>query len=187
MWLIAGLGNPGRRYERTRHNVGFDVLDELARTDGGTFRRSWRFPGDWTEIREGQERLLLLKPRTYMNKSGQAVGPVLRRKGLALSDLIVIVDDTELACGSLRIRRRGSAGGHNGLKSVMAAVGSDEFMRVRIGVGGRPDERAMMEHVLSRFAPDERKQVDPAITRAADAVRCIVNEGVDRAMNEYNG
>lgn len=187
MWLVAGLGNPGKRYARTRHNVGFEVVDELARRAAASFRRSWRFPGELAEVREDGDRLLLLKPRTYMNRSGQAVGPVLRRKGLALAELIVIVDDTELACGAVRLRRRGSAGGHNGLKSVIASLGSDEFIRLRVGVGGRPDDREMVDHVLSGFTPDERDVVDEAVSRAADAVWAVIRDGVDYAMNRYNG
>ncbi len=187
MWLVAGLGNPGKRYERTRHNVGFDAVEELARRGGQPFRRSWRFPGQLAEVREDAHRLLLLKPRTYMNRSGQALAPVMRRKGLALSDLIVIVDDTDLECGRIRIRRRGGAGGHNGLKSVIAALGSDDFIRLRIGVGGRPEERDMVDHVLSGFAPDERRVVDEAVVRAGDAVWCVIRDGVEYAMNRYNG
>lgn len=148
MWMVAGLGNPGRRYRGTRHNAGFEVLDAMAETAGASFRRSWRLSADWTEVEDEGHRLLLVKPRTYMNRSGQAVAPALRRKGLALSDLIVVVDDTDLVCGRLRIRRRGSAGGHNGLKSVMAGLGTDDFVRVRVGVGGRPGDREQIDHVL---------------------------------------
>jgi peptidyl-tRNA hydrolase, PTH1 family len=115
------------------------------------------------------------------------VGPVLRRKGLSLAELIVIVDDVDLACGRIRVRRRGSAGGHNGLKSVIAALGSDDFIRVRIGVGGRPEDRDMVDHVLSVFTSDERKLLDEAVSRAADAVGCVIREGIDYAMNRYNG
>lgn len=186
MWLVAGLGNPGRKYERTRHNVGFDALDALARERGVKFRKSWRFPAELVET-DGADRLLLCKPRTYMNRSGQAIAPILRRKGLALSELIVIVDDTDLECGRLRIRRRGSAGGHNGLKSIIAALGTDEFIRMRIGVGGRPGDRAQIDHVLSGFDPAERRLVDKTIEHIMDAVDCVVDEGVERAMNRFNG
>ncbi len=187
MWLLAGLGNPGKRYQRTRHNVGFEVVDELARRGAASFRRSWRFPGDLAEVQDDSDRLLLLKPRTYMNRSGQAVGPILRRKGLALSELIVILDDADLECGTIRVRRRGRAGGHNGLKSVIAALGSEDFIRVRVGVGGRPEDRAMVDHVLSGFKPEERETVQRAVLRAADAVWSVVRDGVDTAMNRYNG
>ncbi len=186
MWLIAGLGNPGRRYKGTRHNIGFDVADELANAAGVSFRRSWRFPAEWAEAEEEGNRLLIVKPRTYMNRSGQAIGPILRRKGLALSKLIVIVDDTDLECGRLRIRRRGSAGGHNGLKSIIAATGSDDFIRVRIGVGGRTGSRGQVEHVLSGFAAEEREQIEDSVKIASEAVWCIASSGVDYAMNRYN-
>ena len=187
MWLVAGLGNPGKKYEGTRHNAGFDVVDALARRAGVPLRSRWRFPASTAEIRDGDERLLLVKPRTFMNRSGQAVGPVLQRNGLALSDLIVVVDDTELSCGRIRIRRSGSAGGHNGLKSVAAALGSDAFTRIRVGVGGQRDGHEMVQHVLGRFKPDERKEMEVAIERAADAVWMVARDGVDRAMNTYNG
>jgi PTH1 family peptidyl-tRNA hydrolase len=187
MWLVAGLGNPGRRYEGTRHNVGFDVVDVLARRSGVAFRRSWRFPCELAEAVEPEGRLLLCKPRTFMNLSGQAVGPLLRRKGLATDTLIVIVDDTDLGCGKIRIRKRGSAGGHNGLKSVIASLGSDDFVRLRVGVGGRPEDRDMVDHVLSGFHPDERETMEAAVERSAEAVWTIVEKGVEIAMNRYNG
>ena len=187
MWLVAGLGNPGKKYDGTRHNVGFAVVEELARRENCAFRRSWRFPADWVEVRDESASLLLCKPRTFMNRSGQAIGPILRKKGVALAELIVIVDDTELPCGRIRIRKKGSAGGHNGLKSICAALGTDQFGRVRVGVGGRPGDRAMIDHVLSGFAPDEKKVVDEAVGRAADAVRDIIKLGFEKAMNRYNG
>ncbi len=187
MWLVAGLGNPGQRYQGTRHNVGFEVVDRLAERGHQDFRRSWRFPADLTEIRLENQRALLCRPRTYMNRSGQAIGAVLRKKGFTLAELIVIVDDTELDCGRLRIRRRGSAGGHNGLKSIIAALGTDDFIRLRVGVGGKPGERDMVDHVLSGFDPASRQAVDGAIERAADAVGVILNVGLDQAMNDYNG
>jgi peptidyl-tRNA hydrolase, PTH1 family len=187
VWLVAGLGNPGKQYEGTRHNAGFDVVDVLAGRAGVSLRSRWRFPAATAEIRDGDERLLLVKPRTFMNRSGLAVGPVMQRNGLALSDLIVVVDDTELRCGRIRIRRSGSAGGHNGLKSVAAVLGSDAFTRIRVGVGGQPDGQEMVKHVLGRFKPDERKEMKVAMERAADAVWVVVRDGVDRAMNTYNG
>lgn len=187
MRLVVGLGNPGKRYAGTRHNVGFEAVDQLARQGQVSWRRSWRFSAELAEVTVAEERLLLCRPTTFMNRSGLAVGPILRKKGFTLADLIVIVDDTELDCGRVRIRRRGSAGGHNGLKSIIAMLGSDEFARIRIGVGGRPGERAMVEHVLSGFAPDDREKVDQAIARAVAAVACMIKDGLDKAMNEYNG
>lgn len=187
MWLVAGLGNPGKAYAGTRHNVGFDVVDELARRAGGSFRRSWRFPAEWVEVCEGTGRALLCKPRTFMNRSGQAIAPMLRKKGFALADLIVVVDDTELPCGRIRIRRQGRSGGHNGLKSIIAALGTDEFARIRIGVGGKPGDQAMVDHVLSGFSPEDKRTVRGAIELAANAVWDIEKEGFEKAMNRYNG
>lgn len=186
MWLVTGLGNPGRAYEGTRHNVGFDAVDLLARQADVRLKRSWRFAGEVAEVTQPQ-RLWLLKPRTFMNRSGEAVAPMLRRKGLARAALIVLVDDTELPCGKIRVRPRGSAGGHNGLKSIIAALGGDDFVRIRIGVGGKPGDREMVAHVLSRFHPDDRSLVDEAVERAVEAVGCVITEGVERAMNRYNG
>ncbi len=187
MWCVAGLGNPGRRYCGTRHNVGFELVEALAARAGGRWRRSWRFPLDYVELQDEGGRTALVKPRNYMNRSGWALAPYLKRKGLALADLIVIVDDIELACGRIRVRPRGSAGGHNGLKSIIAALGTDDFKRVRVGVGGRSADRSLVEHVLSRFAPAERRALDEALDRALAAVDCIRTRGVEQAMNEYNG
>lgn len=186
MWLIAGLGNPGKKYDRTRHNVGFLVVDELARRAGVTFRTSWRVRGEWVERGEGPERALLLKPGSFMNRSGQVVAPLLRRKGLALSDLIVIVDDLDLECGQVRIRPRGGAGGHNGLKSVMAFVGSQDFARVRVGIGRPGPGDHSVEFVLSRFSADEQPRITEAVGRAADAIEMVIHSGMERAMNRYN-
>lgn len=187
MWLVVGLGNLGNQYVGTRHNVGFDVVDEIARRGNESFRRSWRFPATLAEVSESGEKALLCKPRTFMNRSGLAVGPLLRKKGFALADLIVIVDDTELPCGRIRIRRRGGSGGHNGLKSIIAALGTEEFARIRVGVGGKPGARAMVDHVLSRFSPDEKKEIAAAVERAAEAVWDIGKDGFEQAMNRYNG
>ncbi len=187
MWCIVGLGNPGQRYAGTRHNVGFDAADAVAADHDADWRRSWRFPLEAASWRDTHGLNWLVKHRRYMNRSGLALAPFMRRKGLALGDLIVLVDDIDLACGRIRIRRRGSAGGHNGLKSIIAACGGDDFIRVRIGVGGHAADRSRVEHVLSRFAPAERNLVDDAVQRVAVAVDCIRTQGVDRAMNEYNG
>ena len=194
MKLIVGLGNPGRAYEHTRHNVGFDVLDKLAGKGGTEFRRRLLAPVQTAEMRVGNESLLLVKPQTFMNRSGPPVGALARKKGVAPADLVVVVDDVDLPCGQLRIRARGSAGGHNGLKSVIEHVGTEEFVRVRVGIG-RPAASAgrkqagegMVNHVLSKFSPDERETIAGAIEKAADAVAHIVEHGVDKAMNEFNG
>lgn len=186
MKLIVGLGNPGREYARTRHNVGFDIVDELARRIGVEFRRSWRFPAELAEGTLAGERVWLVKPRTFMNRSGEAVGPLMRKKGMQPADVVVVVDDVDLPTGRVRVRKTGSAGGHNGLKSLIAHIGSDQFPRVRVGIG-RHAQRDTVEHVLGRFSPDEQPVVEESIRRAADAVVAALKEGWDRAMTEFNG
>lgn len=186
MKLIVGLGNPGRAYERTRHNVGFDVLDALAGRLGVEFRKRLLASVQTAEARIGGAAVLLVKPQSFMNASGPPVASLARKKGVAPQDLVVVVDDVDLPLGKLRIRPKGSAGGHNGLKSLVAHVGSDEFVRVRVGIG-RPVPGEMVDHVLSRFRPEEREVMAEAVARAADAVERIVAEGADRAMNEFNG
>jgi PTH1 family peptidyl-tRNA hydrolase len=184
--MIVGLGNPGRAYEKTRHNVGFDVVDLLASRAGAAYRKRLLAPVQTADARMGSQPVMLVKPLSFMNASGPPVAGLARKKGVAPQDLVVVVDDVDLPLGKLRIRPKGSAGGHNGLKSLIAHVGSDEFVRVRVGVGP-PGEGDMVRHVLSKFSPDERDVMNEAIGRAADAVEMIVAAGVDRAMNEFNG
>lgn len=181
---ILGLGNPGAKYARTRHNVGFRVLDELARRHGGAFRRSLRTPWQACRVRMGAEEVLLVKPQTFMNRSG-AVVPALKRKGVAPTELVVVTDDADLPLGRLRVRARGSAGGHKGLESLIACAGTDRFVRVRVGIG-RPREADLVEHVLTAFGPEEEAVVEETVRRAADAVECVLREGVERAMNRFN-
>ena len=187
MKLVVGLGNPGRSYEQTRHNVGFEVVDELAGRGGTSFRRGWLVSAETAKAVVDGAELLLVKPRTFMNLSGQAVVPLMKRKGLGPADLIVVVDDVELDIGRLRVRAKGGAGGHKGLQSVIQHLGSEEFVRVRVGVGPRPAGDELVEHVLSRFSAEERRRVDEAVGRAADAAVTIARSGVERAMNEFNG
>lgn len=185
MKLIVGLGNPGAAYAHTRHNVGFDVVDELARRMGSNFRRSWRFPVETAEGTLGNERVVLVKARTFMNRSGEAIAPLVRKKGVKPADVLVIVDDLDLPVGRLRLRTAGSSGGHNGLKSLIEHLGAEDFPRVRIGIG-HSDQRDTVEHVLGRFAPDEQPLVKEAMARAADAVVAALEKGWDRAMSEFN-
>ena len=187
MKMVVGLGNPGREYQNTRHNAGFDVLDELARRHGGSFRSGLRFKAESAEVRLGGSNVLLVKPTTYMNASGDAVGPLMRKRGIAASDVLVVVDDVDLDLGRLRIRGKGSPGGHNGLKSLQAAIGSDEYARVRVGVGRPKPQGEMVGHVLSRFAPDEKAAAADLYKRAADAVEMWLGEGLVKAMNSFNG
>jgi PTH1 family peptidyl-tRNA hydrolase len=182
--LIAGLGNPGPRYRGTRHNVGFEVIDELARRRALTFESS---PTDAlvARVREG-EGTLFVKPLTFMNLSGHAVGEIARYFRIAPSDMLIVIDEAQLPLGRLRARARGSAGGHNGLKSIIEALGSDDFPRLRIGVGRGDDRRDLADHVLARFDPDERPLVDEAIVKAADAVELFLSHGIENVMNRYN-
>ena len=187
MKLVVGLGNPGRKYDGTRHNVGFEVLDEVARRVRAELRRSWRFPADLAEATWEGERLVLVRPRTYMNESGEAVASVARKKGVATGDLLVLVDDVELECGRLRLRAGGSAGGHNGLKSLIERLGSDAFPRVRVGVGRVPGGGDMVRHVLGRFAPEDQAVMAEAVDRAAEAALAVLRDGLERAQNKFNG
>lgn len=188
MKMIVGLGNPGREYARTRHNVGFDVVERVAERIGTGWRRSWRWPVEVGEGSLGGRTVWLVKPRTFMNASGPPVAAWARKKGVAPADVLVVYDDVDLPVGQLRLRKKGGPGGHNGMKSVIAAFGTEEFPRLRVGVG-RPEGggRDMVEHVLSTFAPDEREAMDAARARAADAIERAVEQGLDRAMNEFNG
>ncbi len=184
MKLVAGLGNPGAEYARTRHNVGFRVVDELARRWEAA---SWRkqFGGLAGVGQCGGEKVLLLKPLTYMNRSGQSVGEALRFHKIDPADLLVVVDDMALPLGRLRVRPQGSAGGHNGLTDVIRQIGTEAFARLRIGIEQVSGER-MVSHVLSPFSPEEEEVVGSAVVRAADAVACWVTEGVVEAMNRFN-
>lgn len=186
MKVIVGLGNPGKTYERTRHNAGFDVVDELARRGGAVFRRSWLSSVRTARAELGGEEVLLVKPQTYMNRSGQAVAPLLKKRGLTPGDLVVVYDDIELDVGRLRVRPKGGAGGHKGVRSVIDLLGTEDFARVRVGIGPRPAGDELVEHVLARFSADERRAMSEAVGRAADAVVSIVERGVERTMNDFN-
>ncbi len=182
--LIVGLGNPGRRYAETRHNVGFMTVDELARRHG-VVDVSERM-GAWTgRARIAERDVLLVKPQTFMNASGEAVGRLWRWYRLSLEQLFVVGDDIDLPFGRLRLRQRGSAGGHNGLRSIFAHVGSQEVARLKIGVG-RPAERDARDHVLSSFSPEERAALPGLLGRAADAVELVLRDGIIAAMNAVN-
>ncbi|HEY6213278.1 MAG TPA: aminoacyl-tRNA hydrolase [Vicinamibacterales bacterium] len=187
MKLIVGLGNPGEKYRGTRHNVGFAVVDEVARRAEASFESS---PADALVARKrGETRfddVLIAKPLTFMNLSGQAVGELLRYFKIDVGDLLVIVDEVQLPLGKLRARARGSAGGHNGLKSVIAHVG-EEFGRLRLGVGRGDQERDLADHVLARFDRDEASEAERMVTRAADAAETFITSGIAAVMNQFNG
>jgi PTH1 family peptidyl-tRNA hydrolase len=182
--LVAGLGNPGHEYERTRHNAGWLVLDELARRHGGSWRS--KFSGSVAEVRLDGLRLALLKPETYMNESGRSVGAAARFFKVPAEQVLVVHDDVDLEPGRLQARAGGGLAGHNGLRSLAQHLGSQDFLRLRIGVGrpGRGDSRTVSDWVLARFGPDE--DVEALIARSADAVEAIASEGLEPAQQRFN-
>jgi PTH1 family peptidyl-tRNA hydrolase len=182
--LVAGLGNPGREYERTRHNAGWLVVDELARRHGGSWRS--KFSGSLAEVRLGERRLALLKPETYMNESGRSVSAAARFFKVPAESILVVHDDVDLEPGRLQARRGGGLAGHNGLRSLAQDLGTQDFLRLRIGVGrpGRGDPRPVADWVLSPFAPEE--DVEALVAHAADAVETIAAEGIDAAQAKFN-
>lgn len=186
-WLIVGLGNPGRQYEKTRHNTGFRAMDCLGSKLGVRLDRA-KFSGLIGQgVYQGQ-KLALLKPQTYMNLSGQAVREAARFYKLPPERIIVLFDDISLAPGRLRVRGNGSAGGHNGIKSIIAELGSQEFPRVKIGVGAKPHpDYDLADWVLSSFSASEEKLLGPALERAAEAALCLCEHGAAEAANRFNG
>jgi PTH1 family peptidyl-tRNA hydrolase len=184
MKIVVGLGNPGSRYDGTRHNVGFAVVDSLAQgTGAGKFQS--RFRGQLAELREDALKVLLVKPETFMNLSGQCVRQVLDFYQVQPADLLVICDDINLPLGRLRARARGTHGGHNGLRDIQNHMGTTEYPRLRIGVDGPGEDT--VGHVLGRFRPSERAVIDDAVALAAQAVGVWVREGIEACMNRYNG
>ena len=186
MIIIAGLGNPGRKYEKTRHNCGYAVIDILSDRYGIDVNREKFKAMTGTGMIDGV-KVLLLKPLTYMNLSGTAVAEAVHFYKLdPATQLLVISDDIDLEPGRLRIRKQGSAGGQNGLKHIIKCLGTDEFARIRVGTGQKPEGWDLADWVLSRFSGDDRAKVDEALDRAALAAECWVSEGADAAMNRYN-
>jgi len=185
MKLIVGLGNLGRKYDQTRHNVGFDVVDRLAERIGDG-RAKDKFEGQLMEGRVGGERVLLLRPHTFMNRSGASVGPAMEFYKLERADLLVVCDDFNLPLGKLRFRREGSAGGQNGLADIIRRLGTEEFSRLRLGIGPVPENWDAADFVLSRFTASERNTIDETIARAADGAECWVTEGIETCMNQFN-
>lgn len=186
MKLVVGLGNPGPQYQGTRHNIGFAVADELARRAGATFASS-PVEALVAKVRGTGDRppVLLAKPMTFMNRSGEAVGGLVRYFKIEPADLLVIVDEVQLPLARLRARPRGSAGGHNGLKSIEAHLGA-EYARLRVGVGRGAARRDLADHVLARFDRDEATEVEAMTARAADAAETFMTEGIDAMMNRFN-
>lgn len=182
--LVAGLGNPGREYARTRHNAGWLVIDELARRHDGSFRS--KFSGQLAEIRVNGRRVALIKPETYMNESGRSIGAAARFFKAAPASLLVVHDDVDLDEGRLQARSGGGLAGHNGLRSIAQALGTQEFLRLRIGVGrpGRGDPRPVADYVLSPFSVET--DADALVSRAADAVEAVARDGLEEAQRRFN-
>lgn len=186
MYIIVGLGNPGRKYEGTRHNMGFDVIDRLVYKNNIPCSGS-KFHSVYGTGMIGTQKVVLAKPLTYMNLSGTAVRELIDFYKIdPESELIVISDDIDLEPGRIRIRKQGSAGGQNGLRHIVQCLGTQKFIRIRVGTGGKPEGWELADWVLSRFTMDDRALVDDAIVRAADAVAAICTDGIDKAMNVYN-
>ncbi len=185
MKIIVGLGNPGAEYAHTKHNVGFMFVDALAeRLNADVWHE--KFHALVAEGRIDAEKVLLVKPLTYMNESGRAVEPLLEWYKLSSKDLIVAYDDMDIATGSIRLRRKGSTGGHNGIKSLLLHIGTEDFVRVRLGIGRPLPAQTVIHHVLSPFLSDDVPKIREAILYLLPAVECIVTAGIDMAMNRYN-
>ena len=186
-WLLVCLGNPGDQYENTRHNVGFMVADELGNRANLPIQKL-KHRALTNTVRLGSQKVLVMKPVTYMNLSGEAVRQAADFYKIAPDHILVVSDDTALAVGRLRIRKGGSAGGHNGLKNIIQHLGTDQFPRLRMGVGEKPHpDYDLADWVLGKFQGEDKKAIDAAVKRAADAVECIVSHGLDRGMNQFNG
>lgn len=186
MYIIVGLGNPGRDYTNTRHNIGFDVIDTLADVAGISVIEKKHRAIIGKGVLDGQ-KVILVKPQTYMNLSGESVRDIIDYyKVDEEQELIVVSDDTSLDVGSIRIRKKGSAGGHNGLKNIIAHLGHDTFMRVKMGVGEKPKGYDLADYVLGHFSSGERKLMDEAAKTAVEAIRMMMAGDVDKAMNQFN-
>ncbi len=184
MRVVVGLGNPGRQYQGTRHNVGFEVIDGLAQSpNAGRFQS--RFQAQVAELQEGSEKVLLVKPETFMNLSGRSVRQVVDFYQLELSQLLVVCDDVNLPLGRLRVRAKGTHGGHNGLRDIQNHLGTTEYSRLRIGVGAA-EPGQMVDHVLGRFRPSEKPIIEDALIRCLQAVMVWVHQGIEVCMNRFN-
>ena len=186
-WVLVCLGNPGDQYENTRHNVGFMVADELAERANAPIQKL-KFKALTNTLTISGQKVLVMKPVTYMNLSGEAARPAADFYKIPADHVLVVSDDTALPIGKLRIRKGGSAGGHNGLKSLIQHLGTDQFPRVRVGVGEKPHaDYDMADWVLGKFVGEDKKAIDAAVKKAADAIECIIKDGLDKGMNKFNG
>ena len=190
MYLIAGLGNPEKKYIGTRHNTGFAAVEALCEKLGGLKLNETKFQGVYTKARvmtpAGPEQLIIVKPLTYMNLSGNCIAPLANFYKIPAEQVIVVSDDINLAVGRMRIRKGGSAGGHNGLKSIIQCLGTDQFPRVRVGVGQKPEYMDLADYVLAKFDRNDAAVMAATYVAVADAILDIVNQGVEHAMNHYN-
>ena len=190
MYLIAGLGNPEKKYIGTRHNTGFAAVEALCEKLGGLKLNETKFQGVYTKARvmtpAGLEQLIIVKPLTYMNLSGNCIAPLANFYKIPAEQVIVVSDDINLAVGRMRIRKGGSAGGHNGLKSIIQCLGTDQFPRVRVGVGQKPEYMDLADYVLAKFDQNDAAVMAATYDAVADAILDIVNQGVEHAMNHYN-
>jgi PTH1 family peptidyl-tRNA hydrolase len=185
MKLVVGLGNPGRKYDGTRHNVGFDILAELARASGGGTAKA-SFDGEVVDANLSGQRAILLWPHTFMNRSGTSVVKARDFYKLANEELLIVCDDFHLALGQIRFRAKGSAGGQRGLEDIIRALGTEEFSRLRVGVGEPPENRDAADYVLGKFSKQERTEIDIVIREAADAIVHWARNGIQSAMNQFN-
>lgn len=185
MYIVAGLGNPGKEYEMTRHNIGFHVIDYLADKYSVKVTKL-KFKGLWGEARIGSEKVLLIKPQTYMNLSGDCIRDFAAFYKVSPQNIVIFSDDVSLDRGNIRIRPKGSDGGHNGLKSIIYQLSSDEFFRIKMGVGANDNRVPLADYVLGRFSKDEIPVLEDAIVRASEALELIIKGRADMAMNKYN-
>ena len=183
MFLLVGLGNPGKEHEKTRHNIGFEAIDKISYEYNIPMKRE-RFKGVFGEGHISNEKVMLLKPTTYMNLSGESLREIINYYNIPIGNVIVIYDDVDLEVGRLRIRTKGSAGGHNGIKSIIHNLNSEEFIRVRIGVG-KP-ERDMVSHVLGKFPKEKQKNIEEVLNIIPELAYTIISQGPQEAMNKYN-
>ncbi|HET8563205.1 MAG TPA: aminoacyl-tRNA hydrolase [Candidatus Binatia bacterium] len=185
MKIVVGLGNPGRKYQRTRHNLGFMIIDHIAKQNGVTVKKKFRnaLIGEW---RADDEKVLLVKPQTYMNRSGESVKDLLREYRVSAEDLIVVYDELDLPFGRIRIRPRGGTAGHRGMLSILESLAGAPFYRVRVGIGRPPEGANPADFILEPFTSQELDQLDEVISRAAGAVVCLLEKGGPKAMEQYN-
>ena len=186
MKLVVGLGNPGKEYARSRHNVGFMVVEELARRQGSELKKMFWFPARQARCRLGESEVRLLEPTTYMNRSGKAVWGAMKKWRVDPVDTVVVYDDVELELGGVRVRGKGTGGSHNGMKSVLEWLQTKAFPRVRVGIGPKPESEDMISFVLGNFADEESLGLEKVVERAADAVESIFSIGTERTMNTFN-